>query len=474
MSGGSKVVDLRVSDVDFATPPAAAPVDEALEPLDLDQYGAPTSVWPRVFGAAAFLLASAWIGFIIWYAGPGLVADPKPLALMQFAAALAAPPAWIGVLWLIALRSSKAEALRFNATARSMRSEAAHLQTVVGAMANTIEATRLMLGDQITAMMAAASGMAEQITQAGKQAAGLDAAARTAEDKVNVLLATLPKAHAETEALGARIETIGLSASESAAALDAQLVALGERGREADVITSGAAERLAANIARMEATSETAGARLESVTATMSETVDGLLDRTAGAVDEARKGISAQGDAMTAMLAANQATLDRTATDSAAALGDRIAAIEAVVNHVAEVLGNGQAQIDAMARSIEDSNGAAQRFAGEAAPRLLESLMRIRGIVQAQCADGRDRRRVESHLGAAGRHERSGRLRAARVDADRIAQFGGDRPYRDLRQRRPRHFVGGVSQGRSGGIHAPRGQIARRRRPARHRAGVRE
>src|SRR3546814_12221829 len=73
-----------------------------------------------------------------------------------------------------------------------------------------------------------------------------------------------------------------------------------------------------AHIARMEATSETAGARLESVTGEMSGAVDGLLDRTAGAVDEARKGIAAQGEAMLAMLETNQAALDRATRDSVA------------------------------------------------------------------------------------------------------------------------------------------------------------
>src|SRR3569623_780009 len=187
MNGGSKIVDLRVSDVDFGAPLAAAPVDYAAgEPLEdaepvveLDDYHAPTSVWAKVLSVVAVMLALGWIGFIGWYAGPALLANPQPMALAQFAAALAAPPAWIGVLWLIARRSSKAEAQRFNATARSMRTEADHLQNVIAAMTRTIEANRLALGDQITSMMAAASGMAEQIAHAETQAAGRDAAARS-------------------------------------------------------------------------------------------------------------------------------------------------------------------------------------------------------------------------------------------------------------------------------------------------------
>ena len=413
MSGGSTIVDLRVSDVDFGNSPTGAPADRVAAvpaneaaPLDLANYAAPAgepdpmlelddyevrpSMSGRIFAVVAILIAIGWVGFFGYFVAPTFLAAPLPLAIAQIVGLVTMPLILLGVLWLIARRSSKAEGRRFNATALSMRVEAEHLQNVIAAMTNTIESNRLALGDQITSMMAAASGMAEQIANAQEQAAGLDLAARTAEDKLNVLLATLPKAHADTDALSAKIEATGLTASERAAALDAQIVALTERGKEADALTSGAAERLAANIARMEATSETAGARLESVTATMSETVDGLLDRTASAVDEARKGITTQGDAMLAMLSANQASLDRTATDSATALAERIAAIEAVVNHVAEVLNDGQAQVDALTQSIGDSHGAAERFAGEAAPQLLESLMRIRDTANAAADHARE------------------------------------------------------------------------------------
>jgi hypothetical protein len=89
----------------------------------------------------------------------------------------------------------------------------------------------------------------------------------------------------------------------------------------------------------MEATSETAGARLEAVTGEMSTAVDALLGRTAGAVDEARKGIAAQGDAMLAMLGANQAALDSAGRDSAEALAERIASIEGQIERLAARLG---------------------------------------------------------------------------------------------------------------------------------------
>ncbi len=387
MNGGSTIVDLRMSDVTYE---AAEAEDTSMPIADFDEYEAPRGPWGAIWAGVAIVAALGWIGFMIWYAGPSLLPRPEPMALAQFAAALAAPPAWIGVLWLIARRSSKAEAQRFAKTAGAMRHEATHLQEVIEAMAHTIEANRLALGDQVTSMMAAASGMAEQIATAEQQAARLDGAARVAEEKLSVLLATLPKAHEETEALAAKVEATGLTASERAAALDAAVVALSERAKDADALTSGAAERLAAHIARMEATSETAGARLESVTGQMSEAVDGLLDRTASAVDEARKGIAAQGDAMLAMLSTNQATLDRTGTDSAMALAERIGRIESVAIHISDTLGESQKQADALARSIDDSSGAAQRFAGESAPQLLETLLRIRDTANAAAEHARE------------------------------------------------------------------------------------
>lgn len=379
MNGGSRIVDLRVSDVASDGAGEPMPIETALEDVfDFEEDEPRGAPWGTIGGVFALLLSLGWIGFIGWYAGRGLFPNPQPLALGQFAAALTAPPALIGVLWLALRRPGKVEAKRFAATSETMRGEAAHLQSVIDAMARTIESNRLALGDQVTSMMAAASGMAEQIASAGTQAAQLDAAARTAEDKLNVLLATLPKAHADTEALAAKIEATGLTASERAAALDAVVTALAERGKEADAVTGTAAEKLAAHIQRMEATSETASSRLESVTSTMSDAVDDLLGRTATAVDEARKGIEAQGDALHAMMSTSHAALDRAATDSATALAERIARIEAVAIHVSDTLGESQKQADALSRSIDDSASAAQRFAGEAAPQLLETLARIR------------------------------------------------------------------------------------------------
>lgn len=356
MNGGSRIIDLRPGNGPKAPAEAAASPDpatvETVEPHqyidDYDDEPAPQRVrW--IVPTLGILVSLGWIAGMLWLAWPSLQ-RALPIELTGFIAALCVPPALIGILMLLALRTSTAEARRFGRTAEAMRAEAASLERTVAALCNAIDANRTRLAEQSSSLMAIGdgaaakltgigTGIAEQVDLADAQARKLAAAAAAAEKSLAILLATLPKAHDETEDLTRLLEQTGISAGRHASALDAQLVALAERGREADAVAGGAAQRLAAHITRMEATSETAGARLEAVTGDMSAAVDGLLGRTAGAVDEARKGIAAQGEAMLAMLGTNQAALDRASRDSVEALAARIGTIEQIIDRIAARLG---------------------------------------------------------------------------------------------------------------------------------------
>ncbi|HEX8418587.1 MAG TPA: hypothetical protein VF638_01085 [Sphingomonas sp.] len=322
-----------------------APVIEVTDLYELDQDEELVPLgggW--LLPALAIMLALAWVGAMLWLARDA-IPTLAPVATVQFVAALAVPPMLVGILWLLARRTSRAEARRFATTARAMRAEAASLDRTVALLSRTIDANRRQLADQVDTLLAigdtandrlASIGqrLAADIGEADSHALNLADAASGVQSSLGVLLASLPRAHAETTEVGKLLETTGLSASQHAAALDAQLVALAERGREADAVAGGAAQKLAAHIIRMEATSETAGARLETVTAEMSTAVDALLGRTADAVDEARKGIAAQGDAMLAMIGAHQATLESTARESADSLAHRIASVDDVIDRV--------------------------------------------------------------------------------------------------------------------------------------------
>ncbi|WP_256926778.1 hypothetical protein [Sphingomonas sp. TZW2008] len=365
------MIDIRSRDASDQPQPTEAEAPVALaehfafdeEPIEENGgYVAPSPL--RNIGPIALVAVSvAWVAGLIWLARGQFAAMPA-LAVAQFAAALVAVPVLAGVVWLIALRTSRAEAMRFAATARAMRGEAAALERTVGALAAALEDNRQRLAEQVqhlstigdaaTARLSAIGrGLSEEIDQADVHARSLAEAAGNAQNNLSVLLATMPRAQAEADAMAGKIERAGLAAGEQVAALDAQIVALADRGREAEAVAGGAAQKLAAHIARMEATSETAGVRLEAVTAEMTGAVDALLSRTADAVDESRKGIAAQGDAMLAMVGANQAALDAAARESAESLAERIGVIEIVIDRITARLAAQRSNADGLVGDLE-------------------------------------------------------------------------------------------------------------------------
>ncbi len=383
MTGGHRIGGLRSAnhgDVALNDQPQH---DGAIDtPVEADWIGAavddddiPAPPSNRMWAMLAGLLVLAWLIGMIVLAWPRLMMPIDPIELTLFVAALCVPPALVGIAWMLAMRTSQAEARRFGASAAAMRAEAASLDRVIETLSRKLDANREMIADQTTALMAIGdsaaerlqligNGMAEQSRAIDQSARLLGDAANGAERKLSVVLSSLPRAQAEAAEMASRLEITGLAASEQAAALDTQLSALADRGRDADNIAGGAAQRLAAHIARMEATSEAAGARLEVVTGEMSATVDGVLERAAQAVEQSRQGITAQGDAMLAMLATNQAALDSAGDEGAAALQARIDTIGAAIAVLGERLSEQQAKGDSLIVSLTDGAGQAdQRFA---------------------------------------------------------------------------------------------------------------
>lgn len=122
----------------------------------------------------------------------------------------------------------------------------------------------------------------------------------------------------------------------------------------------------------------------------MSAAVDNVLDRAAHAVDEARKGIAAQGEAILAMLSANQAALDRAGRDSAEALGSRMTEVEALIARIGERLaqehGRGDALFGALSAGVERLDrelGTLHATGTERAQALAASISALHGSMDA-------------------------------------------------------------------------------------------
>ena len=312
----------------------------------------------------AILACLIWFGSMIWLALPVMRSGFSAIALVQFGGGLCMPPALIGIIWLLAIRSDSPVAARYSASSHQIRAETVTLEHSLAAISEKLEASRthlaenaadfVSLGEAVAARLdAARTAIAAEILQANTQSTTFAEATNASQASLNILLASIPRAVAETTAMGTALKDAGLSATEQAAALDAQLSLLAQRGREADSIAGGAAQKLAAHIVRMEASSETASARMVNVTAEMSGAVDAVLGRTASAIDEARRGITAQGEAMLAMIEANQTALGRTSRASLDALTTRIGEIETVIDRIATRLGEQRTVGSAVIRELD-------------------------------------------------------------------------------------------------------------------------
>ena len=386
MTGGQTIIDIQSRDADEVTEADAAHVraeaiafdapdapagDTAPEPVaapvfvDASADPGPDAPAPWQSAAPIVLVAAAtmWVGVLIWLALDAF-AGMSALALAQFGGALVAGPALAGIVWLILLRTSRTEAQRFTATAHAMREEAAALEWLVASLTGTLEQNRARLaeqarqigaiGNEANARLAAIGrGLSEEIDQADVHARSLAEAAGHAQTSLATLLDAMPKAQGEAEALVGRINDAASAAAQQTDALDAQIAALTERARAAEAAAETAAQTLAAHVARMEDSSAAAGAKLEAVTGDMSSAIDALLGRTADAVEESRKGLSAQADAMLAMVNTNQAALDNAARESAEALAERVARIETVIERIAERLDSQRAAGDGLVGDLE-------------------------------------------------------------------------------------------------------------------------
>ena len=376
MNGGSRIFGLRPATDDELSEnfPTLGTGDEAAPDADpyvaLDEPPAARFHWALpVLGS---LVSIAWIATMLWFARAAF--PLPPVAFVQFAAALCVVPTLVAVLCLLALRTSRAEAHRFGATARAMRAEAAALEDTVATLGARISDNRRLLAEQASILTQIGDAASERLRSLGQQISGeahllddlcgtITTASTNAERALSGVFEALPKAHAQWTGMAQSINSVALNAATHAASLDTQLSALAERGRSAEEIASGAAARLSAHVQRTESATEAAAQRLDAAAAQMGESIDAVLDRAADAIDEARKGIAAQGEAMLAMIAASQAALEKTGRDGAEALQGRLDAVEGAVGRISAKLDAERQNSDSLFDSLVlNVDGAAEQL----------------------------------------------------------------------------------------------------------------
>lgn len=376
MSSGAKRADARedeqsapVAESDWSVVPMSSDYEnvEQWEP----EHAEPRSLGVRIFGAFLILLALAWIGgsgYQAWLSEP----VPSIAAAVKWLPILCMPLILLALLWVMFGRTPRRETERFRRAVAAMRAESAALESLLAVVATrleenhtrlTNEATKLMsLGDEAADRLGrVAHYLSKESANLGRKSEELETAAEAARVDVGVLLHDLPRAEEQARAVSAAMRDAGLSAHEQAGALEGQLSALTARGREADEVVGGAAQRLAAHLARIESTATAATSRMDEAATSMTTAIDATMARAAEAVDAARGSLEAQGNAMLAMIEQSRSALEKAGDDAGRNLGARLEQVGGQIERLAEHLSAqdaaSQALVSSLARDLNDLEG---------------------------------------------------------------------------------------------------------------------
>ncbi|MFL6858022.1 MAG: hypothetical protein ACJ8EB_08965 [Allosphingosinicella sp.] len=358
---------------DWLGPAEVAPAPETAPESDSEiaEEAAPRgrdSIGARLLGTFLVLLALAWIGalwWLLWLTRPA----PTLQNAVSWTATASGPLVLIGLFWLLAGRSARRETERFTLAVEEMRRESGALESVLEIVGARIEenharlrgeAEKLMtLGDEASDRLGRVTYyLAKETATLDRKAAELESAAAAAKIDIGVLMSDLPRAEEQARAVSEAMKEAGLGAHGQASALEAQLAALAARGREADEVLGGAAQRLAAHVARIESSAGTAATRIDEASAGMTASVDGAMARAAEAVEQARTALDAQGQATLAAIEQSQASLERAGADAAQRLSARLeevsGKVEALAGHLSAQDAASHALVTGLAKELTE------------------------------------------------------------------------------------------------------------------------
>ena len=376
---------------------SGAPEDQPyFQSVEIEEASAP-SKWPRIFAALLLMAAAAWLGAVGYFVAKAPPA-PESSEWLGWTATASAPLILLGLVWLIFGRSSRREGERFARAVADMRRESQSLESVLGSVARQIEenrgrvteeAARLMtLGDEASDRLGRVTHyLSRESAELERRAQALDSAAASARLDIGVLLSDLPRVEAQARGAAEAMRSAGLGAHEQAAALEGQLAALSAKSREADEVVGGTAQRLGAQIARIESGTGAAAERMDQVSAQMNAAVDGAMARASTSIDQVRDSLEVQGQTMLAMIEQSRSAFESAGVDSTRQIAERLELVGTRIENLAQRLAEQDSASQALAdrlsgllASLDEQLNAIGQSGDSQGERLGESLSQLRDV----------------------------------------------------------------------------------------------
>jgi hypothetical protein len=378
----------------------------SLDAADTDIAAPPATNWrDHIVPALLIFIGIIWTGFAMLVATNGL---SRSLALADaptLVATIAMPLTLLAVLWTLLLRSSRSEQARFADVAHALREENLALNQSMHSLSLHLADAQKQLSDQAKIVQQLGYDTVMRLNESSDKLASNASVIANAHDqlarsgdvalqRMDGLLAGLPRIDDVAQRLAVNFREAGLVAHQQGANLEARLAALGEEAAraaqtgeastatvleaivalqeqtketEADLLAASAQVADAQKAALTQMTDVTASARddLASTVATITGQIgdswqqfrDGV-DAAAAQMDMKLVAAREAGDAMAAQLSAH--------ADASDALAERITAHAITVGEQLEVLDvSVSASTGVIGRSIDDTKGQLAAFMQE-------------------------------------------------------------------------------------------------------------
>jgi hypothetical protein len=186
-------------------------------------------------------LAAGWTGYFVWTNMPLLKAGVTGTSLINLISVWATPAMFLAVLWLIAMRSSRAEAFRFRDVALSLRTESEALEARMRTVNEEISLARNFLAENARELetigkqssqnlMEAAQVLTSALSDSDAKAKTLEAVSGAATSNLEQLRKHLPVVTSAAKDVTNQIGSAGNNAQLQIKSLIAGLARVGEVG----------------------------------------------------------------------------------------------------------------------------------------------------------------------------------------------------------------------------------------------------
>lgn len=449
MTGDKKIVGLwrdsaKIQETDSAAAPEAAPVETAraaevetpldrdwldMSPLndadDTDDASQPSAWRDRIAPALLILLGVGWTGFTLAIATDRFARSPALSDWPTLIATIAMPLTLLAVLWMVLLRSSRSEQARFARVASALREENLALNQSMHSLGLHLADAQKQLGEQarivqqlgLDTVMRLGESSDKLASNASVIANAHDQLARSGDvalQRMDGLLAGLPRIDDVAQRLAVNFREAGLVAHQQGASLEAKLaelgdaaaktaqtgetatasileaiVALQEQGKETETGLLAASTQVSnahdAALARITSTSASARDDMASTIATVTAQMDESwrlfrdgVDAAAAQMDAKLAAARDAGDAMGAQLSAHADASDALATRITAHVADvaqQLEVLDVSVSASTGVIGRSiddtKAQLSAFMQEVQSGNASAHQLITHAESLLL-------------------------------------------------------------------------------------------------------